>query len=70
MEDHKVARKLYNELIIYDVERGGITLELLKLARDTGSATLNVTNRVDPIERQLNENNQEVKEKLKGEKLK
>lgn len=70
MTDLKVAQKLYNELIVYDVERNGITLELLKLARDTNSATLNLTKPLDPIDKKLKESNYEIKEKLKGKKLK
>ena len=60
-KDLKVAQCLYNELILYDVERNGITLELLKLARDTNSAGVNLTKPIDPIDKKLRESNTEVR---------
>ena len=41
----------------------------MKLARDTGSASLNLTKPLDPIDRKLQESTHEVKEKLEGENL-
>ena len=43
------------------MERNGITLELLKLARDTDNATKNLTKPINPIDKKLQETNYEVK---------
>lgn len=45
-----LAHKIYREVIEYDVQHGGVTLELLRLARDPSTATQNVTERGDELD--------------------
>ena len=51
VKDLKVAYELHKEIVAWDVKNEEVAPEILKLARDPASATDNVVEREDALER-------------------